>query len=443
MYGYDLTTNKSNFVRDFNINTKISNDLATMIAIGATANNKSTIEVSDFFNNLNKGLVDRFSQEAVDGDAKPDKKQKDGIKCADDNKPSLLSNIKLWLGLAYKLSNPAITSLYAGDDKKPEKPTPPTTIDIYREYLSKMFGPFPQRSIRPGDYFKIESSDVSKGRSALAAYIKDYYRYASQATNYSTSSSTLGFIPIDLDVTIDGLSGIRIWNQLVVDSKFLPQDYPDKVELVIKGVTHTIQDNQWTTTLSAITKPKSNLVEVNMVDDETTVSDDTELEEDSTIENVSFYPPIVSFGSNLASNPNVALRDDDGGSGFFGASRGGRKHNGIDLTTNVGEGVFSPIPGVAQVTRATSKSKLKGVKIIGGGKYAGIEVRIFYVSPENSIIGQEIASGTRIGTAVELSRPGGDYPEDVGNHVHFRVLKNGVDINPSNLDYSFVTNTVL
>jgi hypothetical protein len=70
-------------------------------------------------------------------------------------------------------------------------------------------------------------------------------------------SPTIGFLPFDLTLTIDGLSGMKVYQKYTIDTDFLPSNYPLSLEFLIKGITHTIQNNQWITTLESVAIPKN------------------------------------------------------------------------------------------------------------------------------------------------------------------------------------------
>ena len=63
-------------------------------------------------------------------------------------------------------------------------------------------------------------------------------------------------IPINIQVTMDGLSGIRIYDKLKVDTRFLPNYYPQTLYWIIKGVSHEVVNNKWNTKLETIAVPK-------------------------------------------------------------------------------------------------------------------------------------------------------------------------------------------
>ena len=60
---------------------------------------------------------------------------------------------------------------------------------------------------------------------------------------------------------MDGLSGIKIYNKLNVNSKFLPPRYGDTLNFIITGVNHKLQNNDWETTLDTIVMPKTSKID--------------------------------------------------------------------------------------------------------------------------------------------------------------------------------------
>ena len=422
VYGLDEADKKANFVRNFGFSTKISNDLATTISIGATADNKSTSELSDFFTRLNRGLKDRFQQERVDGN--PDKKAEQKIECAEETKEDSFGSL-LWEKIKYEVKR--YTKFFS--ELIPDQPELQdlTKYDLYVEYLTKMFGTKEGPIAR---YFSYKDSDISRGSTILSSFINSYYKSVSKGTKGESTSSIIGFIPIELQLEIDGLSGMKIYNQVKIDTKFLPRDYPNVVEFVVSGIKHTISDNQWTTTLDAISKPGKNLTPLVMAKDESSFSDgeffdDTNFEEQLDPE-LSIFSPI-----NRPIRPQD-IRSDGGGDGSFGSLRASSSgvHRGVDISTNPGNSIFAPIPGRLQVTKASADKKLRGFKIIGAGDYEGMTVFVFYAEPLFQYINEDVSSGTRVAIASDLSV---DYPENVTDHVHLAIKKGGTFINPENV----------
>jgi hypothetical protein len=84
----------------------------------------------------------------------------------------------------------------------------------------------------------------------IQAQLKDYWVYGVKPNELGKRGSPL---PIDLSITLDGLKGFRYGNTLKID--YLPSDYKDVVFTVTK-VEHNITNNDWTTTLSTVSRLK-------------------------------------------------------------------------------------------------------------------------------------------------------------------------------------------
>ena len=118
---------------------------------------------------------------------------------------------------------------------------------------------------------------------------------------------------------------------------------------------------------------------------------------------------------------------DRQGCGHFGASRGTRKHNGVDLVCMPGDEIQSPVNGI--VTKigypygGRDKHHIRYVQVTCG-QY---EFRVFYVKPMVEV-GQLVTTNSVLGFAQDL---GGFYPE-ITEHIHFEIKdKNGSYVDPT------------
>lgn len=142
---------------------------------------------------------------------------------------------------------------------------------------------------------------------------------------------------------------------------------------------------------------------------------------------------ILLMKSNKAfaslTKPNQKLRGCDPlGCGSFGASRGSRSHNGIDIVATPGQDIFSPING--KVTRVaypySDDLSYTGLEIVNDN----YKVKMFYLSP-TIVIGKTVKAGEKIGIAQNISVKHG---EAMVNHVHFEVRNSANQlINPTDL----------
>lgn len=130
-----------------------------------------------------------------------------------------------------------------------------------------------------------------------------------------------------------------------------------------------------------------------------------------------FHPIVKSMRSR---------RMDRFGAGHYGASRGKRKHNGLDIETAPGEEIYSPIHGdvVRQAFPYANDLSYGGVVIRGVGQYAEYEVKLFYVQ---GLICGRVSAGSTVATAQNL---GAKYP-GITNHVHMEVRCRGTLLDPT------------
>ena len=64
------------------------------------------------------------------------------------------------------------------------------------------------------------------------------------------------FLPFNLTLEMDGISGIKLYETFKIDGKVLPPAYDEnKLRLIIKGTNHNIDGSAWTTTLETQSTP--------------------------------------------------------------------------------------------------------------------------------------------------------------------------------------------
>lgn len=417
LFGYNRDKNSSNFVKNFSLRTEIDNSLATTLTIGATAGGQVVGEDVTSFSQWNKGLTDRYKQF-----------QAPPIPVNINNSTPQQSSNAGSLGYTYSYQN-TYTIPTSSELKKLAQIRKDKILNNFENYLFENFGnsyknsPIKNKFLLYTKFDRNEYQDwVNLGKQSFKNNLSNLNEEKGVVT------STLGFIPLKLQLTLDGLSGIKIYQKLRVNAKFLPSNYPNVLEFLVTKVDHNLSDNGWTTQIETLSIPVVQEIPI-----------ETQLSETEFIETV--FPPGLVFSlpiQNLIGPPRI--RQDEGGSGFYGANREPlvgsdtpRKHTGVDFSTTVGQEIFSPIPGNVQITRATNQSKLDGIKIFGKGEFEGITVYIFY-SQLSLPAGTTVSKGEKIGNALDLSP---DYPEKVTDHIHFKIEYNEEIINPDNVFYDY------
>jgi hypothetical protein len=214
LYGYNPTSKSSNFVRNFTLKTEITNDFATMATVGSTAGGYVKGTENTMFSKWNKGLIDRWKEKLVPGDGAS--REKTG-EVAEPN-------------VEYK-------------------------ENIWKQTISA-FG-YTKKNIENWDPFDGDSCGLSDEIiDKNIAIVTEFYKYVQPEIQKEVpkyGSPLQGFIPINLSITMDGISGIKIYNALNVSTRFLPRNYPDSLKFIIKGVNHSLKGNDWETNIETVT----------------------------------------------------------------------------------------------------------------------------------------------------------------------------------------------
>ncbi len=223
MFGYrNFNGRVGSFVRNIDLETKISKETATLITIGATAKGSAPGLDSTAFSKLNEGTEDRFTTEYID----PSKTTSTPpTPIYEQLQEAVKLNFLSLLGYSIDANN-----------------TPPDLIAIDNEPKAWPFS----------------TQDAQDKNTQL---IKDYFAFHEAELHEGSSvkggGPGIGFLPFELSLDMDGLSGIKIYNGLQIDSSFLPKQYPDSMEFVLAGVDHVVQNNDWITKLRVISTPKT------------------------------------------------------------------------------------------------------------------------------------------------------------------------------------------
>lgn len=121
----------------------------------------------------------------------------------------------------------------------------------------------------------------------------------------------------------------------------------------------------------------------------------------------------------------VVRGKDNYGAGYFGASRGERKHVGIDLVLDSGKEFFSFNQGVVSKLGYPYKDAL-GYRYVQVTNADGSAWRYFYVTPMVKL-GQIVKKGQVLGITQDLQAR---YP-GITPHVHFEIMKNAEYVDPT------------
>jgi len=190
------------FVYNMNFRTKLSNAFATMATIGAQANGATVGEDATALSKWNTGLTDRIIERRIG-------------------------------------SGPEITE----------------NTDVQKTYIHNMAAFL--NIINKTNDGTLTDAEVSAGRNAATDIFKtEISAYSLKNQNGNGGITPLGFIPFDLELNMMGLSGPRIYESYTIDTRLLPQSYKDAIQFICSGISHTISNGEWKTTLNSICGPR-------------------------------------------------------------------------------------------------------------------------------------------------------------------------------------------
>lgn len=235
LFGYSsngrFPEGQSNFVHSIGLTTEISKEYATMITIGATANGSIPGIESTAFSSWNKGIFDRFKNNLTDANSSKTKR-----KTLKEQNSNVIKNYATFVEKArMKEGHNTVLGLEldSGDE------------EVKRKILN------------------IDNTIISTNKDVVS----NYYIYAQAKTTQENLESTensnnlvessTGFLPFNLKIDMDGISGMKIYNKIKVNSDFLPSNYGPTLDFLITGVNHKLSNNSWDTSLTTLATNKS------------------------------------------------------------------------------------------------------------------------------------------------------------------------------------------
>lgn len=130
-------------------------------------------------------------------------------------------------------------------------------------------------------------------------------------TNPKTAGTSL--IPLEFNLTMDGISGVLPYNAFLVPNNRLPKNYRNRVAFAVFSINHSFDNNKWTTTLRGQTILLDKPIYINTIQIIKATGDPIEPPTPRNI-NTDFpeierEPPTVSIGNT--DNPNTSLTPNE------------------------------------------------------------------------------------------------------------------------------------
>ena len=206
---FGLSPLQGSFVTQATLNSELSDSMATELAIGAQANGNQTMSNSTTFSTYSKGLEDKLM-----------------VKKISTIKKSELAEL---LGLEEDI---LCTQWLESDGD--------TNFD--QVYNDREFNP------DTGYIGGLKSITSTFAPAIIGRYVNE---------NKAPMSF---FLPFNLDLTMHGLGGIKIYDGFQVNGRGLPATYdPTSIKLLVKSLSHTVSLEGWKTKISTISFPLSDV----------------------------------------------------------------------------------------------------------------------------------------------------------------------------------------
>ena len=104
------------------------------------------------------------------------------------------------------------------------------------------------------EYTKMGDDFISQGHQSFNAYAN--LKNQKLFETFKTPSSKIGFIPIKVGITFEGMSGVLIYNGMKMRQNFLPPQYDEALKFIIDKVDHNISNNNWSTNIGTLAVPQ-------------------------------------------------------------------------------------------------------------------------------------------------------------------------------------------
>mgnify|MGYP003633461107 CR=1 FL=1 len=261
IFGYNLknTPNTSNFVHNAGIITEITNDYATMTTIGATAQNRVVGEDSTAFSKWNIGIIDRFKLDVATGR---------NLTTSITGSNQILLNYYEMLDQGNEDDSNEFTCLGLNRQYQSKGKWYSTFVNnmsllgFYSTYSDTLQTDEDGKAIEGGQVnpydpkrpIFIDNEVINSNLNIVSNFYKEVNKIAYEKDK-SKSSNEQGFMPFNLNLEVDGISGVKIYSKLNIQQSFLPSNYPKSLEFITTDVTHTLSNNKWVTKLNTIGMP--------------------------------------------------------------------------------------------------------------------------------------------------------------------------------------------
>tara|TARA_R110000782_G_scaffold268189_1_gene364317 strand:+ start:36 stop:3347 length:3312 start_codon:yes stop_codon:yes gene_type:complete len=218
-FGFNTTDAKlagGSFITSMDLNSELTDQMATQISIGAQNGGSTINSNSTTFSTYSKGLIDTLFEKKIDSLTEEERKKKE----EEDLKNAINDPVE---SVGNKIG----------------------TILEESKFLTAFDQVYDDREFNPESYISTLENVVSN----LSPLFQALY-------TMKKNSPAPFFLPFNLSLEMHGLAGMKIFNSFSIDGKGLPLSYnPKNIKLVIKSLSHTLSLEGWKTKVETISTP--------------------------------------------------------------------------------------------------------------------------------------------------------------------------------------------
>ena len=222
---FGVKDDDGSFVTNIGLDASIPSDFADLISIGASQSGNNMMGNATSFSNYNKGLIDRIL---------PDK-----ISYISTSSGSAIP-------VATQLLNEKIYYTVEGEEG---------TSPFYSLYIKGIKNDPNNVLISEEVAFNFSNAVTSTLKENYTTYIK---LIQGELSKQSIIPSPF-FLPFNLNLEVEGLSGMRLFEKFRINNDILPPSYEDDgVDIIVKALNHSIDTQRWSTTIDTLSVPSYN-----------------------------------------------------------------------------------------------------------------------------------------------------------------------------------------
>jgi hypothetical protein len=225
--GFNL--GEASFLKEVNITSEVSKNIANQLMIGAQQSGNVVSNVPTGLTAFNNGYTDRVFTKKLD--SYQTKKNQQLAREKQKREEEI-----------QRLKEEAALNIFISQYK------------IYIEYIKlALQDKLPSDTTKAQYYNAVESIvkwELSQITSDANATSDDNGQVNFQGQNPP------GYIPISLNLTMEGLAGIKLFNKFSISEEYLPFSYRNQFNFIVKGITHEVKNNYWVTQIESLCVPK-------------------------------------------------------------------------------------------------------------------------------------------------------------------------------------------